>query len=242
MPPMTVSLVLPCLNEEANIERTVREADAWFAKEGIDAEIIVVNDGSTDGTGVILDRLEGELPRLRVVTHMNNRGYGAALRSGADVAAKEVTVFMDSDGQFHASDIGLLLPALRGTAFVAGYRRKRADTFIRILNARLYNALIRFTLGIRVRDLNCALKAYETSIWQFIRPQHSSGALFNAELFLRLSERKIAWSEVGVPHYPRLYGQPTGAKPTVILRMFRELRELKRSQKQRVAAMEEATA
>ncbi len=228
---MTISLVLPCFNEEENIERTVRDANAWFEKAGIDGEIIVVNDGSIDRSAIILDGLETDIPTLHVVTHIANRGYGAALRSGADAATKEVTVFMDSDGQFHAADAERLLPSLATVDFVAGYREKRADKFIRILNARLYNLLVRWTLSVRVQDVNCALKAFRTSIWPRIRPLHSSGALFNAELFLRLAEQKIPMCEVPVPHYPRLYGQPTGAKPTVILRMFRELRELNRSRK-----------
>lgn len=226
MPP-TLSLVLPCFNEEGNIRDTVREIFAWFSKDGIQGEVIVVNDGSSDRTVHILDDLQKEFP-LIVITHVRNRGYGAALCSGCDKATMEYIAFMDSDGQFHASDFRLLLPRISHVGFVSGIRARRADPLVRSLNARLYGFLIRWMLGIRVRDINCAMKLFRRSLWSSIRPRMVTGALFNAELFLRLMKANIAWEQIPVLHYPRLLGTPTGAKAAVILRMFRELWKLRR--------------
>lgn len=224
----TLSLVLPCFNEEKNIEDTVREAFAWFAEEGIRGEVIVVNDGSSDRTVDVLDDLQKEFP-LIVITHACNMGYGTALCSGCDRATMDYIAFMDSDGQFHASDFHLLIPQLSHADFVSGVRLRRADPFVRSLNARLYGFLIRWMLGVRVRDINCAMKIFRRSLWMAIRPRIVTGALFNAELFLRLSMMHVHWQQIPVPHYPRLLGEPTGAKISVIIRMFRELWKLRRA-------------
>lgn len=227
MSSLSLSLVLPCFNEEGNIERVVRNAALWLSFAVHDAEIIVVNDGSKDRSGEILAVLSREDSRVRVVTHPVNRGYGAALRSGCDAAVKEFVAFMDGDGQFHASDLALLLPHLAEVSFVTGYRVHRADPLRRKLNAALYGLLLRFYVGLHVRDVNCALKVFRRSLWPRIRPD-ATGALFNAEVFVALREHGIRWKEVPVPHYPRTAGAQTGAKISVILRMFRELHYLRK--------------
>lgn len=226
---MTLSVVLPCYNEEENVERTVRDVAAWFDTAKITGEIIAVNDGSKDGTRSMLERLTKTEPRLVVVNHEVNQGYGAAIRSGCDIAAKEYIAFMDSDQQFHASDIGKLLPLLKKAPFVTGIRIKRADPFIRRLNSKMYGLLTRLVLGIKPTDLNCGMKVFAKALWPHIRPAHATGALFNAEVFYALKQQNLPYREVPVPHYPREKGQPTGAKLSVILRMFSELLELKRA-------------
>lgn len=227
---MQLSLILPCYNEEANIERTVRDVAQWFAEDGIEGEIIAVNDGSVDRTALRLEILCRDIPALRVVTHDVNRGYGAAVRSGLDAATKEHMAYMDSDGQFDPRDFRKLIPHLTHFAFVTGRRIQRADSFMRKVNAKLFGFLTFAALGVWVRDVNCAMKIWRTDIWPKIRPVCSTGALINAEIFLRLKEEGIAWEQVPVPHYARKFGTQTGANLAVILRMFRELWQLKRLQ------------
>jgi glycosyltransferase involved in cell wall biosynthesis len=219
----TFSLVLPCYNEEENIERTIQDVYAWFRAESIEGEIIVVNDGSTDDTAKKLDLLCAKYSNVRTVEHETNRGYGSALQSGFDNAKNEYMGFMDSDGQFHAEDFSKLLPHLKDYDFVTGRRLKRADPFVRKLNAKLFGGLSFIVLGIWVRDINCAMKVFRSSLWPEIRPKYSTGALFNAEMFFRLRRKRINWKVVPVSHYPRMYGQQTGANILVILRMFRDL-------------------
>src|SRR5205807_934593 len=105
-----------------------------------------VNDGSTDGTQAILDRLASSFSDLVILGHAENRGYGATLTSGCDRATRDVLGFMDSDGQFRASDLSLLIPHLAAVPFVAGVRMRRADPAIRLANGFLYNWLVRWTL------------------------------------------------------------------------------------------------
>lgn len=224
-----LSIVLPCFNEELNIERTVRETAEWLKTKNVEWEIVVVNDGSTDGTAGILSAIAACLPQLQIVTHEHNRGYGSAVRSGCDATRGDIIGFMDSDGQFQAIDFDLLLPSLKEHAFVTGRRRKRADPFMRKLNAKLFGMLAWVTLGIWVRDMNCAMKVFTKETWQRTRPTHSTGALINAEMFQNAKRAGIGWCVVDVPHAPRRFGMQTGANLGVIMRMFRELWTVKQT-------------
>ncbi len=225
---MQFSVVLPCFNEEQNIRQTVEDVVGWFRKEQIVGEIIAVDDGSVDGTGAVLADLGKKYPLLRVVRHETNQGYGSAVRSGCDAASKEFVGFMDSDGQFHAEDFSQLLPFLQEYDFVTGRRIRRADPFVRSVNAKLYGMLVFLFLGVWVRDINCGMKVWRRSLWSKIRPTHSTGALINGEIFYRLRRKGISWKQVPVHHYPRPFGRQTGANAGVIFRMFRDLFRLKR--------------
>jgi glycosyltransferase involved in cell wall biosynthesis len=225
---MHLSVVLPCYNEEHNAATTVRDVAQWMRGQKFDGEIIAVDDGSKDDTGRVLESLRMEIPELRVIRHVSNQGYGGAIRSGCDVARGDIIVFMDSDGQFRAEDIGFLLPLLRDVPFVTGIRTHRADPIHRKFNAWLYGKLIRCALRLRFTDLNCGLKAFRRDLWSTIRPLEGTGALFNAEMYARLSKSKKGFREVHVNHYPRLSGKQTGANISVIVRMFKELSRLKK--------------
>jgi glycosyltransferase involved in cell wall biosynthesis len=224
---MRLSLILPCYNEVGNITAVVADCVAWFASRLIDGDVIVVNDGSRDGTAGVLRSLSNRYPQLSIITHRENRGYGAAVRSGCDAATGAYIAFMDSDGQFRAEDFDQLLVHLDRYVFVTGRRRRRADPFMRKVNAKLFGFLTWAVLGIWVRDINCAMKVWRRDLWPQIRPRLATGALFNAELFLRLKRSGIVWKQVDVDHYPRRFGLQTGAKSGVILRMFREMWQLR---------------
>ncbi len=232
-----LSLVLPCYNEEANIERSARETDAWFTHAGLDGEILIVDDGSKDGSPAILERLAKEMRRIRIVTHAKNQGYGLAIRSGIDAATEDVVGFMDSDGQFSPSDLALLLPHLEEFRFVTGRRRRRADSFVRNSFGKVLGLMNLVVLGLWVRDVNCGMKVFRRELWPLIRPTHGVEKLFNTELFLRLKRAGIPWKTVDVPHYPRTAGNPTGAKLYVIVRMFRELWGLRNAKTDRASVV-----
>lgn len=224
---MTLSVILPCYNEEQNIEHSVRDVAEWMKADGVEGEIIVVDDGSKDRSLQILGELARELPNLRVVKHEKNGGYGVAVRSGCDAATTEWISFMDSDGQFEAKDMRLLLAHTDKYAFITGRRGHRADGFVRNSFGKILGAMNVLVLGIWVRDVNCGMKLFRKDIWQTIRPTHGVEKLFNTEMFLRLKRNNIPWMTVNVPHYPRRAGTPTGGSGRVILRMFRELWDLR---------------
>lgn len=222
-----LSIVLPAYNEEANIERVVREVVAFLDPKGIDYEILVTNDGSRDRTGEILDRLGKELLRVKPLHHPHNRGYGAALRTGFDAATKKYVFYMDGDGQFDIKELDQLLPLADEDHIVTGYRIVRQDPFLRRLNARLFGGwLVRVMLNVYVTDLNCAFKLIPKKVLDSITLE-STGALINAELYGRAVRRGFGIKEVGVHHYPRTAGVQTGAHPSVILRAFYDLFRLR---------------
>jgi glycosyltransferase involved in cell wall biosynthesis len=224
-----LAVVLPAFNEEANIERVVRRCVAYLEQHVPDYELLVVNDGSRDRTGDVLNRLATELPQLQPLHHPQNRGYGAALRTGFAAATKRFVFYMDGDGQFDIGDLDRLLPlATDDDHIVTGYRIERRDPFMRRLNAKLFGGwLVRLMLGVRVRDLNCAFKLIPKKVFDHITLE-SPGALINAELYGRAVRQGFGIREVGVHHYPREAGVQTGAHLSVILRAFYDLFRLRR--------------
>lgn len=224
-----LSVVLPAFNEEANLERVARDCTTYLTVRMPDHELLIVDDGSRDRTGPILDRLAAEIPQLRPIHHATNRGYGAALRTGFAAAAKRFVFYMDSDGQFDIRDLDRVLPLVTDSDhIVTGYRIERRDPLLRRLNAKMFNGfLVRILLGVRVRDLNCAFKVIPKKILEQLTLE-STGALINAEIFGRAVRRGFRVREIGVHHYPRTAGAPTGANLSVILRAFYDLARLRR--------------
>ena len=220
-----LSFFFPAHNEEANIEGLVAEALESLPVIAETFEIIAVNDGSRDRTQALADELTAAHPDVvRAVHHPTNLGYGAALRSGFGAARYELVAFTDGDRQFRIEDLGRLTERL-ATAdrpdVVVGYRIKRADPIVRTLYARAYRLANRLFFGLTVTDVDCACKLFRREALDGVRVE-SDGAFFSAELLIKLRAAGRSIAEVGVPHYPRTAGSPTGAKPQVIFRAVRD--------------------
>lgn len=225
-----LSYFFPAHNEEANLAGLVEEALAVLPTLADTFEIIAVNDGSRDRTREIADELTARHPGVvRAVHHPTNLGYGAALRSGFRAARYELVAFTDGDRQFRVEDLGRLTSRLAAPDLpdvVAGSRIKRADPLIRTLYARVYRLANRTLFRLRVTDVDCACKLFRREVLQDVRVE-SSGAFFSAELLIKLRAAGATVVEVGVPHYPRTAGSPTGARPQVILRAVRDFWRLR---------------
>ncbi|MCX2726261.1 glycosyltransferase family 2 protein [Thermomicrobium sp. 4228-Ro] len=221
----SLSLVLPAYNEAANLEAVVRRALAVLPELVERFEIIIVDDGSRDGTDEIAERLAREDQRIRVVHHPVNRGYGAALRSGFAASHGELVMFMDADQQFDPADFAHLAPFLPHADIVAGYRVRRRDPWIRLVYAALFNAAMRLLFGITVRDIDCAFKVLRGDLVRAL-DLRMNGALVNTELLAKAQRAGATIVEVGVHHYPRLSGEPSGGSVRVILRAMREVLQL----------------
>jgi glycosyltransferase involved in cell wall biosynthesis len=220
----SISAVLPAYNEEANLERAVRGLAKVLQDLTRESEIIVVDDGSRDGSAALLSELGQFVPSLRVVTHPLNRGYGAAVRSGFQAARMEWVFLMDADNQFDPSQIQLLINKSESADIVAGYRRRRQDPLPRRLNAWAFFSLVSILFGRLATDVNCAFKLIRRSFLGQL-DLRAEGALINTELFVGARARRARIVEVPVQHYPRTAGRQTGANPRVVLRAFRELFE-----------------
>jgi glycosyltransferase involved in cell wall biosynthesis len=225
-----LSYFFPAHDEEANVEGMVEEALEALPALASRFEILIVDDGSRDRTPDIADALAARNPGLvRAIHHPTNLGYGAALRSGFRASRYELVAFTDGDRQFRVADLQPLLDRLSrpdAPDAVVGYRIRRADPLVRTLYARAYRLANRVWFGLRVRDVDCACKLFRRAALDGVRVA-SGGAFFSAELLIKLRASGARIVEVGVPHYPRTAGAPTGARPSVIWRAVRDFWSLR---------------
>jgi glycosyltransferase involved in cell wall biosynthesis len=223
--PAFLSVCLPAYNEEANIRDTVMAACAILPEFVQRFEVVVVDDGCKDQTAAIVLALAALDPRIRLVQHEQNRGYGAAVATGLRAARGELVFFMDSDGQFSLLDMGQLLCKLRSNDAVIGYRYARADSLRRKLMAWGWGKLIGVVVGVRVYDLDCAFKLFRRELIDRIRLTTSSPAI-NAEILLQCRQVGARIAQTPVQHFPRYHGVAAGCGLRMITRAFRELPRL----------------
>jgi dolichol-phosphate mannosyltransferase len=144
-------------------------------------------------------------PDVRFLRHAENRGYGAALRTGFPAAKFPLIAFTDADCQFYLDDLGLLLPLTDSVPIAAGYCLDRKDTWRRRFLAGGFNLVVRSLLGTRVRDCDCALKVFRREALAQVIPQ-TSGFFANAEMLVKARQAGFKVAEAGVRHRPRLLG------------------------------------
>lgn len=224
--PVSITVFFPCYNERDNVARVTERAIAVLDNLRADYEIVIVDDGSTDGTGQKADGLAARHPRVRVVHHERNLGYGAALQSGFRAATKQLVFYTDGDGQFDMGEMPALLPLMDQYDIVSCYRIDRQDNLLRKAAGRLWTGLTRLAFSLNIRDIDCAFKLYKREIFDNIQME-SAGALIDTEILARAARKGYRMTQRGVHHYPRTTGQQTGANPAVVLRAFRELLRLR---------------
>ena len=224
---LSISVFFPCHNEEGNVERVVRRALEVLPKISDDFEIIIVDDGSSDRTADIANRLVKENHTIKAVHHASNRGYGGALQSGFRTAGKQWVFFTDGDGQFDLRELPEFSADAEAADIIAGYRINRQDNLLRKFNGWAWTRLVNLLFGMKVRDIDCAYKLCRREIFDRIE-MRSTGALISTEILARAKRAGYRIQEKGVHHFPRTAGQQTGASPRVILRAFKELFKLRR--------------
>jgi glycosyltransferase involved in cell wall biosynthesis len=219
-----LSIFFPFWNEQANIENVVKSAIPIAEKVAKKWEIIMVDDGSSDKTLQIAQRLTDIDSRLRVVSHQPNRGYGAALSSGFLHAQYELIVFTDGDGQFDFAEVTKLLEAIDTADMVIGYREKRRDhqLFKRLLLMNLLKIGDLLLFHFSFKDIDCGFKLFRKEAIERLMPLRSEGAMITTEILAKATRKKLRIREVGVTHYPRRLGHQTGANFPVIVRAILE--------------------
>lgn len=223
----SISIIFPAYNEEDNIAKAVGQAVQCMQLLFRDWEVIVVDDGSRDKTGEIIDGLAEQNPRVIALHHGANQGYGAALKTGILQASKELIFFCDSDLQFHLSELVLPLTWIEQYDIVIGYRSKRQDPLHRRFNAFGWNTLVRLLLGLKVKDIDCAFKLFRRVVFQAIQID-AVGAMVNTDILVQAIRMGFKIKEIPVTHFPRLQGKQTGANLHVVLKAFKELVRLYR--------------
>ena len=217
-----LSLVFPVCDEERSIGRLLDDALALAPRLASHFEIVVVDDGSRDRSAGIIETHRRRDPRIRLLRHAANRGYGAALRAGLREARGELVFFSDADLQFDLEELSTLLAHARDFDIVAGYRRPRSDPWGRRLLAWGWGLLVGRLFDLRVRDIDCAFKVFRRHVLEAI-PIASVGAFVNTEILVRAQQAGFRIHQVPVSHRRRRYGRQSGARPRVIARALVEL-------------------
>lgn len=220
----SLSIFFPFWNEEANIKEVVTNAIPVADAIAEKWEIIMVDDGSSDGTLDIAKALAKEDKRLRVITHQPNRGYGAALNSGFTHARYEYIVFTDGDLQFDFTEVTKFVEKIRDADMVIGYRKKRRDRnlFKRLLLMYLLKIYVFILFRIYFKDIDCAFKMFKREAIEKLMPIRSEGAMVSTEILAKAKRKNLTIHEVGVMHYPREHGYQSGANFQVVLRALLE--------------------
>jgi glycosyltransferase involved in cell wall biosynthesis len=223
-----LSVVLPCFNEDENVEAAVADAIAAARLASEHYEVLVVDDGSADDTARVVGPLVAADRAVRLLVHPINLGYGAALKTGIEAARMPWVLLTDSDLQFDLTEIESFLPYAESSDLVMGYRIDRKDPFTRRANAKAWNWLVRLLLRVPVRDVDCAFKLIRRDLLSELELV-SSGATISPELIARSSQLGATITEIGVHHKPRVAGKQSGANPRVVFRAFRELAQLRQA-------------
>lgn len=203
----SLSVFFPAYNDSGTIASLVSTALRSAAALTENYEVIVVNDASSDDTGQILDELARRYPRLRIVTHEVNRGYGGALRSGFAAAAKDFVFYTDGDAQYDPSEMALLWDKMGpGVDLVNGYKLSRSDPWHRIVIGRVYHHIVKLMFGLRVRDVDCDFRMLRRSIFDRVRLEKNSGSIC-LEMMKKIQDAGFTIVEVPVHHYHRTHGR-----------------------------------
>lgn len=227
--PPRLSIAAPCYDEVEAIEAVLAEWTAALDALPFGSEIVLCDDGSTDGTGALLARLQRTNPRLRVVTFARNGGYGRALSAAIDATRGAYVATIDSDGQFDVADAAALLAVLErdGLDCVTGWRRGKQDTLVRVLADRGLNLLVRLMFGLHVRDSNCALKVARGDVLRGLRIE-ARGYPTPTEILVRLRALGHSLGEAPVAHRERAAGASKLHPFRTAWTMFRFLLYLRR--------------
>lgn len=203
----SISVFFPAYNDEGSISVMVNKALTILPQFADDYEVIVVNDGSSDGTAATLDELARRDSRVRVIHHPRNRGYGGALRTGFLSATKDLVFYTDGDGQYDVNELAKLVPLMtEGVDVVNGYKIKRSDAKRRVVLGATYKMLARLLFHLPIRDVDCDFRLMRRQAIQSIDLISTSGVVCT-EMVYKLHRAGCRFTETPVNHYPRLHGQ-----------------------------------
>ncbi len=214
-----LTLFFPAFNEEKNISQTILSANDVLSNLGLkNFELIVVDDGSVDETAGVVDHIAKKNPSVKLISHARNLGYGHALKTGFRSARSPWVAFVDSDGQFDISEIDKFLEKTNEADYILGYRLNRADSFLRKIYTFGWKTLAQILLGLTVKDYSCGFKLIKKSAYEAVLPLEAAEKVTQIELLVKAKRKGFKFAEVGVHHYPRKFGTPTGAKIKVVVK------------------------
>ena len=206
----TVSVVMPCFNEEEAVCTTIRRAHAALEKLARAHEVLVVDDGSADRTAAVVREAFGADPRVKLLAHGRNRGLGAAISTGLAAAQHEFVTTLCADGQFDPEEYSVFLEARNQGDVVIGYRVTRAEAGRRTVVSSAYKRVIRVLFGLTIRDPGW-IKMFRREHLPKIVTQ-SEGFFWETEVLVRARDAGLSIHEVPVQSFARQGGEAKGAQ------------------------------
>ncbi len=202
-----LSIFFPAYNDAGTIASLAIVAHMTARELVDDYEVIVVEDGSPDHTGALLDEMTRVYPWLKVVHHEKNRGYGGALRSGFAAATKDLVFYTDGDAQYDPREMKALYEAFSDEVdFVNGYKISRNDPLHRKVIGKVYHWFVKFMFGLHLRDVDCDFRLMRRSVFDKVTLTRSSGVIC-VELMKKVQDHGYRIAEVPVHHFHRSYGK-----------------------------------
>jgi glycosyltransferase involved in cell wall biosynthesis len=221
--PASLSIFFPAYNDSGTIASMVIRAVKTAAELTPDFEVIVVDDGSADGTADIADELARTYPQVRAVHHPTNRDYGAALRTGFRSATKDLIFYTDGDAQYDPTELAVLWAGMAPSIdLVNGYEISRADPFHRVVIGRVYHHIVSILFGLKLRDVDCDFRLMRHSIFERIDLRKTSGIIC-VEMMKKIQDNGFRIVEVAVHHFHRAYGKSQFFNIRRLLRTGRDL-------------------
>ena len=203
----SLSIFFPAYNDAGTIASLALLAHMTARTLTDDYEVIVVDDGSPDHTGALLDEMARIFPWLKVVHHEQNRGYGGALRTGFLTATKELVFYTDGDAQYDPREMTTLFEALSPEVdFVNGYKISRHDPLHRVVIGRVYHWFVKLAFGLRLRDVDCDFRLVRRAVFEKVELTRDSG-LICVELVTKIEKNDYRVAHVPVHHYHRIHGR-----------------------------------
>lgn len=229
-----LSVFFPAYYDEKNIGKVVDKAVEVLEDLRLkDYEITIIEDGSPDNTAEVADKLAAKYPKVNVIHHEKNKGYGATLWEGFVTAKYEYVFYTDGDNQFDMEELRKFVALLPFSDMVVGYRKKKQYSPYRKLTSFVYNVILRFAFDIDYIDIDCAFKIIKTDLFKKIKV-NTKDAFIDAEIMIRAELLGYTFTELGVKHLPRVDGVSTAARPSIIFRTIREIIELRKELKNEI--------
>lgn len=217
-----LSIFFPFWNEEKNVKKVVEDAIPVARDMAEKWEILMIDDGSSDNTQEEAKKLSRKYRNVKLISHSPNRGYGAAIKSGLINSQYKYVVFTDGDRQFDFSEMERFIPEIKEADIVIGYRKIRQDNFVRHILMNLLKIWDYMFFGFYFRDIDCGFKMFRRSAIEQLIPLRSEGAMITTEILAKAKQKKLVIKQVEVSHYPRKFGNQSGANMPVLIRAILE--------------------
>jgi len=223
----SISLFFPVYRDERTVERVAYKALAVLQELTDTYEVIIVNDGSPDAAGAIADRIAAEEPRVRVVHHSTNLGYGRALRSGFASASYDWVCFTDGDDEYEVTDLVKLWRLRDYYDLVITFRYVKLYGTWRTFVSYIYNRLLRLAFKTEFRDVSCGLKLVRRDVVNELNIL-STSPFIGAEISIKTHLKGLRVGEVGIQTFPRQFGKGSATSMKNILATIADMREVHR--------------